>query len=350
MLVDTPDAIAHRILNHFGANARDLPWRNPPGTHLPLDDPDWPYRVWLSEIMLQQTTVAAVRPYFAAFTSRWPSVGALAEARDEDVMSAWAGLGYYARARNLLACARTVVVDHGGIFPSQEDALLKLPGIGRYTAAAIASIAFGNRAVVVDGNVERVVARLFAEPDKTKIYALAQSLTPTHQAGDFAQAMMDLGATVCTPRNPRCEICPVNQDCRGRNAHQAFPAKVSKPIRPERNGVAWWMTCDNQVFLVTRPPKGLLGGMRVLPSSVWSENPDLTPPFAGEWGRYGIVRHVFTHFSLQLVVMAIAVNNDCKLPLVGEWWPVGRIDEAGLPSVFAKAAQLARATEDMREY
>lgn len=335
---------------HFAANARNLPWRNPPGRPLPLYDPDWPYRVWLSEIMLQQTTVAAVKPYFAAFTSRWPSVAALAAAADEDVMSAWAGLGYYARARNLLACARAVVAENGGGFPSEEARLLKLPGIGRYTAAAIAAIAFGNRAVVVDGNVERVVARLFAEPDKAKLHPLADRLTPSGQAGDFAQAMMDLGATICTPRNPRCAICPVSEDCRGRMEPEAFPAKANKAARPERSGTAWWIERDGAILLVTRPPNGLLGGMRALPTSDWSENADGEPPFAGTWRRYGIVTHVFTHFRLRLSIMAVTVESGCKLPFVGEWWPKARIDDAGLPTVFAKGAKLARAMEETDEH
>lgn len=335
---------------HFAANARDLPWRNPPGRPLPLDDPDWPYRVWLSEIMLQQTTVAAVKPYFAAFTSRWPSVAALAAAADEDVMSAWAGLGYYARARNLLACARAVVAEHGGAFPSEEARLLKLPGIGRYTAAAIAAIAFGNRAVVVDGNVERVVARLFAEPDKAKLHPLADRLTPSGQAGDFAQAMMDLGATICTPRNPRCAICPVSEDCRGRMEPEAFPAKANEAARPERSGTVWWIERDGAILLVTRPPNGLLGGMRALPTSDWSEHADGEPPFAGTWRRYGMVTHVFTHFRLSLSIMAVTVESGCKLPFVGEWWSKARIDDAGLPTVFAKAAKLARAMEETDEH
>jgi A/G-specific adenine glycosylase len=349
MLVDMPDAIAHRILSYFAANARELPWRNPPGHPLPLDDPDWPYRVWLSEIMLQQTTVAVVMPYFALFTVRWPSVTALAAAADEEVMSAWAGLGYYARARNLLGCARAVVAEHGGAFPSDEARLLKLPGIGRYTAAAIAAIAFGGRAVVVDGNVERVVARLFAEPDKAKLYPLADRLTPSERAGDFAQAMMDLGATICTPRNPRCAGCPVREDCRGRLTPETFPARANKAARPERHGTTWWIRCDDRFLVITRPPKGLLGGMRALPASDWSENSDEAPPFAGEWRRYGIVTQVFTHFRLSLSVMAITVKSGCKLPFVGEWWPKTLIDDAGLPSVFAKAAKLARAMEETDE-
>ncbi|WP_219893985.1 A/G-specific adenine glycosylase [Aquisediminimonas profunda] len=349
MPVDMPDAIAHRILKHFAENARELPWRNPPGQALPLDDPQWPFRVWLSEIMLQQTTVAAVKPYFEAFISLWPSISALAAAADEDVMRAWAGLGYYARARNLLACARAIMADHGGVFPADETELRRLPGIGRYTAAAISAIAFGRRAVVVDGNVERVVARLFAEPQKAKLYALADRITPTDNAGDFAQAMMDLGATVCTPRNPRCQICPVRADCRGRENPEKFPSKPARLARPERQGTAWWISCDDHVLLVTRQPKGLLGGMRGLPTTDWSENLDAPMLFKGEWRRYGMVTHIFTHFRLSLSVMGIDVESGCKLPFVGEWWPKSQIVEAGLPTLFAKAAQLARAMEERNE-
>jgi A/G-specific adenine glycosylase len=294
--------------------------------------------------------VAAVRPYYSIFTSRWPNVQTLAGARDEDVMAAWAGLGYYARARNLLACARLITTDHGGIFPSEEAALRRLPGIGRYTAAAIAAIAFGKRAVVVDGNIERVVARLFAEPSKRNLYALADQLTPEGRAGDFAQAMMDLGATICTPRSPRCDNCPVNMNCQGRGAPETYPAKAAKAPRPVRTGTAWWITSGEMVFLVTRPPKGLLGGMRALPTSDWSETPDDEPPFAGQWRRYGMVGQVFTHFNLSLSVSAVTVKSGCKLPFVGEWWPKAQIEDAGLPSVFAKAAELARATENSGEY
>lgn len=346
MPVDTPDAIAHRILRHFSTNARDLPWRNPPGRPLPLEDPDWPYRVWLSEIMLQQTTVAAVKPYFAAFTSRWPSVSALAGAPDEVVMSAWAGLGYYARARNLLACARAVSEQHGGAFPEDEAALLSLPGVGRYTAAAIAAIAFGKRAVVIDGNVERVVSRLFAEPDKKRLPPLVDAITPETGAGDLAQGLMDIGATICTPRNPLCAHCPLSDLCQGKVAPELYPAKTIKAARPERRGTSWWIRQDNMVLLVTRPPRGLLGGMRALPSSDWSATPDDAPPLPGRWRRYGKVDHVFTHFSLSLSVQGLTVKSGCKLPFAGEWWPLDRLEEAGLPTVFAKAARLAIAQEN----
>ncbi len=345
--VDRMRQITNRILAHYDANARDLPWRSLPGT--PLPDP---YRVWLSEIMLQQTTVAAVRPYFERFTALWPDVFALAAAPDEDVMRHWAGLGYYARARNLLACARTVVEGHAGHFPADEASLLKLPGIGPYTAAAISSIAFGRHAVVVDGNVERVIARLFAittpmPAAKSEIKRHAASLTPAKRAGDFAQAMMDLGATICTPRNPACGICPVADACAGRLDWARFPVKPAKVPRPVRTGVAWWIERDDHILLVTRPAKGLLGGMRALPSCDWTG--DAPAPIEADWHNAGSVSHVFTHFALELSVQCVLVAHDATLQMGGSWHPIDQLDQAGLPSVFAKAAQRAmnREIEDV---
>lgn len=292
--------------------------------------------------MLQQTSVAAVKPYFKRFAARWPDVSALAAAEDAELMAAWAGLGYYSRARNLLACARTVVRDHGGAFPRTVVGLRKLPGIGDYTAAAIAAIAFGEPAVVIDGNVERVVARLFAA-GKPLIRGHAAALTPEERPGDYAQAMMDLGATICTPRAPACGICPIRDHCRAFALGQAetFPIKPPKPPRPHRRGFAFWLEAEGHVLLVTRPAKGLLGGMRALPSSGWNESPDLEEaPVAADWRVLdGAVRHVFTHFSLDLSV-AVATAERVNLS-GGEWWPIVRLEEAGLPTVFDKAARLA---------
>lgn len=333
--------IARDLLAHYDVHARRLPWRAPSGANA-AD----PYRVWLSEIMLQQTTVAAVAPYFARFTARWPDVMALAAAEDAEVMAAWAGLGYYARARNLLACARAVASGHGGVFPDTEEGLRALPGVGAYTAAAVAAIAFGRRAVVVDANVERVVARLFAiatplPAARAEIRAAADAITPAAPAGDFAQAMMDLGATICTPRGPACGICPLRGDCAAfRTADPAaFPVKAPKKAKPHRLGHAWWMErADGHVWLVRRPDKGMLGGMRALPTSDWGAAPDPAPPVGAGWEALpDPVMHVFTHFSLALTVHHAHVDGDP--PGEGEWWPIDRIAEAGLPTLFRRAAE-----------
>ena len=334
MSVDIPD-IALPLLAWYDTNARVLPWRSPPGS--PAPDP---YRVWLSEVMLQQTTVAAVIPYFAKFTALWPTVAALAAADEADVMAAWAGLGYYSRARNLVACARAVAA--AGSFPDDEAGLLGLPGIGPYTAAAIATIAFGRRAVVVDGNVERVVSRLFAVETelptaRPALRDLAAAITPDARCGDFAQAMMDLGATVCTPRAPKCLLCPVSDRCVARRSGDpvTYPRRAAKTARPERRATAWWIEHDGAVLLVRRTDKGLLGGMRALPS-------DLGEEAAFESGTLlGQVTHVFTHFILTMNVVASTLDSGCVLPPGGEWWPLERIDAAGLPTVFAKAARRA---------
>jgi A/G-specific adenine glycosylase len=369
MVVESEEHFAHRILRWFDAHARTLPWRLSPGTPLPIDDAAWPYRVWLSEIMLQQTTVAAVKPYFEGFTNRWPNVEALASAKDADVMAAWAGLGYYARARNLLACARMVVAEYGGCFPSDEAALLKLPGVGAYTAAAIASIAFGRKAVVVDGNVERVIARHSAVATpvpaaKAEFKALAAALTPIKRSGDYAQAMMDLGATICTPRSPACLMCPVNADCRGRDQAESFPVKAPKAVKPHRTGICWWIERDGHIFLVTRAAKQMLGGMRALPSDDWDAKKTSTLQTSGASnliealniaeavaiareteGLLGTISHVFTHFSLTLEIRHLALETGCSLGLDGEWWAKERLDDAGLPSLFVKAAHLALGRE-----
>ncbi|NIJ34843.1 A/G-specific adenine glycosylase [Sphingomonas oligoaromativorans] len=341
-----PVDAAHALLAWYDAHARALPWRAPPGTSAPD-----PYRVWLSEIMLQQTTVAAVGPYFAKFTRAWPTVADLAAADEAELMAAWAGLGYYARARNLIACARAVMADHGGRFPDSEEGLRALPGIGAYTAAAIAAIAFGRRAVVVDANVERVVTRLFAcgEPlpnARPRIRELTDSITPDARAGDFAQAMMDLGATVCTVRNPRCGSCPLGAGCEARaegNA-EAYPVKPPRKAKPRRKGIAYWLESDGAVLLVRRPGKGMLGGMRALPGGAWGDAADATPPLDADWRPIGTVEHVFTHFALSLDVMATHLPGR---PIEGEWWPVDRIGEAGLPTLYARAATLGRASQEM---
>jgi len=345
--------IAGDLLAHYDVHARRLPWRAPPGSN--ATDP---YRVWLSEVMLQQTTVAAVGPYFAKFTERWPNVEALAAAADPDLMAAWAGLGYYARARNLLACARAVASEHGGNFPDTEDGLRALPGVGAYTAAAVAAIAFGRRAVVVDANVERVVARLFAittplPAARAAIREAADRITPDARAGDFAQAMMDLGATICTSRNPACGICPLRADCAAVLTADpaAFPVKAAKKAKPHRLGHAFWIErADGHVWLARRPDKGLLGGMRGLPGSAWNDAPDPTPPFAGPWRRLEPpVAHVFTHFSLALTVHAIQVNQGHVPSGAGEWWPIDRLAEAGLPTLFVRAAETAMKKEDVSD-
>ncbi|WP_156254682.1 A/G-specific adenine glycosylase [Sandarakinorhabdus oryzae] len=343
-----------QLLNWYRAHARDLPWRNPPGAALP-DDADWPYRVWLSEIMLQQTTVEAATPYFHAFTARWPNVAALAAAHDAAVMQAWAGLGYYARARNLLACARAVVERHGGRFPAHEAELRDLPGIGDYTAAAVAAFGFGRDAVVIDGNVERVVSRLFAistplPAARVAIRAALAPLVPAGQAGDFAQAMMDLARRVCTARSPRCLACPLVDACAGQRSGTpgAFPVKAAKKARPMRQGTAWWIEVDGpnglEVLTIVRPAKGLLGGMRALPSCDWRG--EGVPPLAGDWRSLGLVRHGFTHFDLELEVQGLRLA--VRPALAGEWLALDAVESAGLPTLFAKAAQLGLAADDLR--
>jgi A/G-specific adenine glycosylase len=339
---NSSSTISRDLLAWYDCHARDLPWRAPPGA--PAPDP---YRVWLSEIMLQQTTVATVRPRFEAFVARWPDVAALAAADEAEVMAAWAGLGYYSRARNLIACAHAVVAEHGGRFPDSEQGLRALPGIGDYTAAAIAAIAFGRRAVVVDGNVERVVARLFAietplPAAKPLIYEAAESITPDARAGDFAQAMMDLGSSLCTPREPKCLLCPLRGECRGHalGTPAAFPVKARKAAKPQRYGTIFWLERDGEVLLVRRPPKGLLGGMRALPTGPWVEAPPAfaEAPASGDWRLLdATASHVFTHFRLELALAVARAGAHVSAPQ-GEWWPIAELDSAGLPTVFAKAA------------
>lgn len=341
-----PADIAARLLAWYDVHARELPWRAPPGTALPD-----PYRVWLSEIMLQQTQVATVAPYFARWTARWPDFESLAAADDGEVMAAWAGLGYYARARNLLKGARAVVADHGGRLPADEAALRAITGIGAYTAAAIAAIAFGRRAVVVDGNVERVVARLFAiaEPlptSKPAIRTATDTITPAARAGDFAQAMMDLGSGICTPRAPKCLLCPLHADCaaRAEGAPERYPVKLPKRARPVRHGTMFWLRHGDLVRLVRRPAKGLLGGMRALPTGPWADTPPGLDgaPAATDWRMLpGTVEHGFTHFGLVCALAAAEWDGQTPLP-PGEWWPIAELESAGLPTVFVKAARAFR--------
>jgi A/G-specific adenine glycosylase len=338
MPVDSDRTPAGALLAWYDRHARRLPWRAEPGTVAS------PYPVWLSEVMLQQTTVAAVKPFYRAFLDRWPTVEALAAAEEEDVLAAWAGLGYYSRARNLIACARQVASEGG--FPDTEDGLRALPGVGRYTAAAVAAIAFDRRAVVVDANVERVVARLFAVETplpaaRPELYRLTDTLTPAQRAGDFAQAMMDLGATICTPRAPACALCPLADDCRARaeRRQEDFPRKAAKGARPERRGTIFWLERGDQVLLVRRPAPGLLGGMRALPTGPWGDaDPGLADaPLPTDWREVGVGRHVFTHFALTYRV--VAATGDAE----GQWWPIDALDTAGLPTLFARAARLALA-------
>jgi A/G-specific adenine glycosylase len=325
-----PASAASKLIDHYRAHARVLPWRAPPGAA--RTDP---YRVWLSEVMLQQTTVATVIPRFERFVERWPDVEALAAALDEEVLHEWAGLGYYARARNLIACARLVAVRGG--FPDSEAGLRALPGIGDYTAAAIAAIAFGRDSVAIDTNVERVIARLHATSDKGEIRAAAAAMVPAGRAGDFAQAMMDLGATICRPRNPDCGICPLRFDCRALalGRPEAFPVKPARKVRPVRHGAAHWIERDGAVWLVRRPAKGLLGGMAALPGPEWGE---------GEFAGPALARivHVFTHFELHLKVVAGGVADG-----EGWWQPIERLAEAGLPTLYRKAVEalLAQRTQ-----
>ncbi|PWR02840.1 A/G-specific adenine glycosylase [Meridianimarinicoccus roseus] len=347
---DLAEAAPALLLDWYDRHARDLPWRVPPAQALRGVRPD-PYRVWLSEVMLQQTTVAAVRAYFAAFTTRWPTVQALAAAPDAEVMGEWAGLGYYARARNLLKCARVVSDDHGGVFPDTADGLRTLPGIGSYTAAAIAAIAFDRPAVVVDGNVERVMARLFdvhtplpaAKPELT---AKAAALTPAERPGCHAQAVMDLGATVCTPRSPACGICPLMAHCAGRAAGTApdLPRKTQKQPKPVRVGLAYLARrSDGAWLLETRPDKGLLGGMLGWPGGDWAETPQAAPPpVEADWRDLpGEVRHTFTHFHLRLALRVADVGMDAQ-PVRGHFVPAAQFRPADLPTVMRKAFDMAR--------
>ena len=340
----TAEDAADRLLAWYDRHRRVLPWRARPGE---VADP---YRVWLSEVMLQQTTVRAVIPYFQRFLLLFPTVSDLAAAPTEEVMKAWAGLGYYSRARNLHACAQAVVERHGGAFPGEEEALRALPGIGAYTAAAVAAIAFDRRAVVVDGNVERVVTRLHAFEEalpgsKPAIRSLTDALTPSLRPGDFAQAMMDLGATLCSPKNPACGLCPFADRCQARRLGTAetFPRKEKKTEGKRRSGAAFVaIRADGAVLVRTRPPKGLLGGMTEVPGTTWAAGRDgagdlAEAPLRADWQKLpGTVVHVFTHFPLDLTVFRGRVPTGTAAPDGTRWLPAKDIAGAAFPTVFRK--------------
>ncbi len=343
-----PTVINQALLGWYDRHRRDLPWR------AKASQAADPYGVWLSEIMLQQTVVKTVIPYFLDFLKRWPTVRDLAEADREDVLKAWAGLGYYARARNLHACAQAVAALPGGSFPSTEAGLLALPGIGPYTAAAIAAIAFDRATMPVDGNIERVVARLFAVEEpmpraKRRIAELARSLTPKRRAGDFAQAMMDLGATVCTPAKPRCILCPLAEPCRARarGIAETLPARAPKPERPTRHGIVYFATrADGSVLLRKRPERGLLGGMTELPTTDWRreaypvDQMMALAPAPAAWRRLpGLVKHTFTHFHLELTVATARIAEPQLVS--GSWIAIERLGEEALPSVMRKVVDHA---------
>jgi A/G-specific adenine glycosylase len=335
------------LLAWYDRHRRRLPWRALPGECAD------PYRVWLSEIMLQQTTVATVGPYFARFLARWPDVEALAAATLDDVLHAWQGLGYYARARNLHACAQAVVARHGGTFPASEAQLRALPGIGAYTAGAIAAIAFNHHAAPVDGNIERVIARLYAVtiplPEaKPELRRLAAALVPADRPGDFAQAAMDLGATICTPQKPKCVLCPWRAECRARREGIAedLPARRPKRAKPLRRGVAFWaVRGDGAVLLRRRPANGLLGGMMEVPSSEWVSGAldraaaEQAAPVSARWSALpGVVRHSFTHFDLELMVLT---GKTRQTKADGVWVQPDALGAQALPTVMKKVIAFA---------
>jgi A/G-specific adenine glycosylase len=332
---------AQALLEWYDRHRRHLPWRAAPG-----ETPD-PYRVWLSEIMLQQTTVAAVKPYFLAFLEQFPDVAALASAPTEAVMRQWAGLGYYSRARNLHRCAQQVVADYDGQFPTTAAALRALPGIGPYTAAAVAAIAFGERVAVIDGNVERVMARLGAittplPAAKADIGAMTAALVPADRPGDFAQALMDLGATICTPRRPACALCPLRSFCHAVHlTPEDFPRKAPKRERPQRHGSIFYIRrSDGAVLVRTRPPRGLLGGMSEFPGTDWVEDADSAaaePPVSATYCKVpGQIRHVFTHFALSLDVFVANVGQDTLAPSACRFVAAADIAREAFPSLMRK--------------
>ncbi len=347
------DEMSALLLEWYDHQARAMPWRTGPDARKAGAIPD-PYAVWMSEIMLQQTTVVTVKDYFNRFIARWPTVRDLAAAKDADVMAEWAGLGYYARARNLLKCARAVVADHDGTFPAEHAALLGLPGIGPYTAAAVSSIAFDLPHAVLDGNVERVMARVYdihtpLPAAKPALMEKAQALTPDARPGDYAQAVMDLGATICTPKSPACGICPWRDACAARTAGTMadLPRKTPKKAKPVRHGTVYLgRRTDGAWLLETRPDKGLLGGMLGWPGSDWVDtslpHPDSAPPARGDWEEIeGEVRHTFTHFHLILRVMAAELPHQTE-PHQGTFKPLSDFRPTDLPTVMRKAFDLVR--------
>ena len=344
----SPAQAARALLDWYDGHARTLPWRAPPGAGARPD----PYRVWLSEIMLQQTAVTTVRDYFTRFLARWPTVDDLAAAPLDHVLHAWQGLGYYARARNLHRCAAVVVREHGGKFPDSEEGLRALPGIGAYTAAAVAAIAFGRPATAVDGNVERVMARLYAVETplpgaKPLLRRLAALTTPQDRPGDYAQAVMDLGATVCTVRAPQCPQCPWSGGCaaHARNMAADLPRRAPKKAKPLRRGIVWWIEGpDGRVMLQRRPETGLLGGMMEFPGTGWTEaEPRGAPPVAvTEERAAGTVGHVFTHFRLELAVRTARTAACPDASAAGAVWEdPARLDRQALPTVMKKVARAA---------
>lgn len=346
-MCDRPDPST--LLDWYDRHARVMPWRVAPAERKAGIRPD-PYRVWLSEVMLQQTTVAAVKDYFHRFTARWPTVTDLAAAADADVMGEWAGLGYYARARNLLKCAREIADQHNGTFPNTREGLLSLPGIGPYTAAAVSSIAFDLPETVLDGNVERVMSRLYdihtpLPAAKPELMSLAEGLTPQDRPGDYAQAVMDLGATICTPKNPACGLCPWRSNCQSRIAgtHVELPKKTPKKPKPTRFGIAYVARrVDGAYLLETRPDSGLLGGMLGWPGAEWSEEtPREQPPIKAEWKTLnGEARHTFTHFHLRLTVKTALVPMD-RAAKAGEFVILDDFRPSDLPTVMRKVYDLA---------
>lgn len=344
-------AMRKRLLAWYDAEGRSLPWRIRPEDREAGRTPD-PYAVWLSEIMLQQTTVPHATPYWYKFLERWPRVEDLAAADEDAVFAAWAGLGYYARARNLLACARAVSAA-GGVFPSGEKALLALPGIGPYTAAAIRAAAFDRPASVVDGNVERVITRICAMPDPVKtakpaIKRVAAALADPDRPGDYAQAIMDLGATVCTPRSPDCAACPWQSECAAyaQGNPEAYPVKAPKVAKPHRQAVGFAVLRGDQIWLRKRPSKGLLGGMLEVPSTEWRSAPwcdaaaQTHAPFDADWQVRGRVRHVFTHFTLDLQMWRTEADAAWE-PEEGDWFAISEMDQLALPSLMKKAVRAA---------